>query len=75
MFLFIEDLTDISRGREFEKVYHEIYHPGLELKSKNNSDKEASFLDLTLKLITESFPISLFQERLSSVFYCEHVIR
>ena len=32
MFRFIDDLTPINDGSEFEKVYHKIYFPELELK-------------------------------------------
>ena len=63
MFRYIDDLTVIDDDGEFEKVYHEIYPPELELKRANSSDKEASFSDLDIKIYYKRFSVSFYDKR------------
>lgn len=46
---FIDDLTAINDGGEFEKALDEIYPPELELRRTYTSPFEALFLDLNIK--------------------------
>ena len=43
MFRFIHDLAGINNSRRFEKLYHEICYPELELELENRSDNKAFF--------------------------------
>ena len=52
---FIVDLSDINDGGEFEKVYHGIYPTALQLRRKNSSKNEVSFLDLEIKIVNKKF--------------------
>lgn len=45
MVRFIDDLTAINDGGEFEKIYREMYPPELQLKRENSSDNQASFFE------------------------------
>lgn len=47
---FIDDLTAINDGGEFEKALDEIYPPELELRRTYTSPFEALFLDLNIKI-------------------------
>ena len=49
VFRFIDDLTTIVDGGEFEKVYHGNYLSKFEVKRQNSSDNKTSLLDLDLK--------------------------
>ena len=48
-FPFINDLTAINDGVEFEKALNEIYPPELYLKKQYTSPFELLFLDLNIK--------------------------
>ena len=74
MFRYIDDLTVIDDGGEFEKVCHEMYPPELELKRAKSSDKEASFSDLDIKIYYKRFSVSFYDKRLLFIFYCENAI-
>ena len=41
----------LNDGGEFERCYHEIYPPEMELGKENVSDNAASFLDLNISII------------------------
>ena len=48
-FWFIDDLTALIDGGEFEKVHYGNYPPEFELKRQNSSENKISILDLGLK--------------------------
>ena len=50
VFRFIDDLTAINDGEEFEKSCKEIYPPELELKKENVGYSEGSFLNFRGKI-------------------------
>ena len=47
---FIDDLTAINDGGEFQKALDEIYPPELRLRTTYTSPFEALFLDLNIKI-------------------------
>ena len=47
---FIDDLTAINDGGEFERSSKQIYPPEPELKKENVGCSEGSFLDLAIKI-------------------------
>ena len=49
IFRFIDNLNSINDGGEFESNYSNIYLEELQL-CKENTDKQASFLDLNIKI-------------------------
>ena len=62
-FRFIDDLCTINDNNEFERNYQQIYPVELELKKENNSNLEASFLDLSITLENKHFNTKLFDKR------------
>jgi hypothetical protein len=62
-FRFIDDLIAINDGGEFEKSYHEIYPPELELKKENLINTNATFLDLHLHINDRNIFTKLFDKR------------
>ena len=63
VFRFIDDLSAINDGGEFEKNYKEIYPVELELGRENVDSSEASFLDLQIKIEQGKFLVGLFDKR------------
>ena len=63
VFRFIDDLCAINDGGEFEKCYHDIYPPELELKKENDASHSASFLDLDLSISDRLFDLKLYDKR------------
>ena len=43
MFRFLHNLAGINNSRRFEKLYHEICYPKLELELENRSDNKVFF--------------------------------
>ena len=62
-FRFIDDLTAINDGGEFERCFPDIYPPELELKKENVGNCDATFLDLDLNITDRKFNIKLFDKR------------
>ena len=62
-FRFIDDLNALNDGGEFERCYHEIYPPEMELGKENISANAASFLDLNISIIDSKFVVSLYDKR------------
>ena len=67
-FRFIDDLTAINDGGEFERCFLNIYPPELELKKENVGNCDATFLDLDLTIVDRKFNIKLFDKRDSFPF-------
>ena len=68
-FRFIDNLTVLNDGGEFERKLREIYSPELELKKENDINHEISFLDLGLKIkFTVRMPY-LHNNTASKMFY------
>ena len=63
VFRFIDDLSAVNNGDEFATNYKNIYPPELELTRENQSDNQASFLDLDITLKDNQFEIGLFDKR------------
>ena len=62
-FRFIDDLTALNDGGEFERSFREIYPPELELKKENIDNTNGSFLYLTIKIKNNRFATSLYDKR------------
>ena len=62
-FIFIEGLTVLNNGEEFERSFRENYPLQLELKKENDINTEGSFLDLDFKIEDNSFSISIYDKR------------
>ena len=58
---FIDDLTAINDGGEFERSSKQIYPPEPELKRENVGCSEGSFLDLGIKIEYKKHMIFHFQ--------------
>ena len=68
-FRFIDNLTVLNDGGEFERKLTEIYSPELELKKENDINHEIYFLDLGLKIkFTVRMPY-LHNNTASKMFY------
>ena len=63
VFCFIDDLLVLNDNLEFEKNYHEIYPPELELKKENIDNFKGSFLDLSITIHNNKFTTSLYDKR------------
>ena len=63
VFRFIDDLSAINDGGEFEKGFKDIYPEELELKRENIGILEASFLDLEITIINKQFRLKLYDKR------------
>ena len=50
-----KNLPEVNDVSEFEKLYHEIYPPELELNYENSSNNEESFLDLEKNIVNKKF--------------------
>ena len=62
-FRFIDDLTAINDGGEFERCFRDIYPSELKLKKENVGSLDATFLDLELSITDRKFNIKLFDKR------------
>ena len=67
-FRFIDDLSILNDGGEFEKCHLEIYPPELELKKENINNTSASFLDLNINILNKTFELKLYDKRDSFPF-------
>ena len=63
IFWFIDDLTALIDGGEFEKVHYGNYPPEFELKRQSSSENKISLLDLGLKNCQQKFFIKAFDKR------------
>ena len=63
IFRFIDDLSALNDGGEFENNYRDIYPEELELGKENKDNYEASFLDLQIKIENGKFLVGLFDKR------------
>ena len=63
VFRFIDDLGTINDSNLFEKHHKSIYPPEMELKKENDGYKEASLLDLDVKINSNKFQLKLFDKR------------
>ena len=63
MFRFIDDLSAINDGGEFERNFKDIYPRELELGKENLINDEASFLDLNIRIQNNKFRIGLYDKR------------
>ena len=63
MFRFIDDLSAINDGGDFDNIYKDIYPAELELGKENINNNEASFLDLHIKIENNKFCVGLFDKR------------
>ena len=55
IFRFIGDLTAFNDCGEFERNFHEIYSPELELRKESLGYLEGSFLDLMITIKDKQF--------------------
>ena len=62
-FKFIDNLNVLSYCVEFERSFHEIYPPKLELKKENLDYLDGSFLDLMIIIKDKRFFTKLFDKR------------
>ena len=62
-FRFIDDLNAINDGGEFERCYRDIYPEEMELGKENNSNQEATFLDLNISISNKKFLVGLYDKR------------
>lgn len=62
-FRFIDDLSALNDGGEFERCFKEIYPIELELGRENEIDQCASFLDLDIHIENNKFVVGLFDKR------------
>ena len=62
-FRFIDDLTSINDGNEFEAHHKEIYPEELELKKENALNTETNFLELNIKIQDRIFLHKIFDKR------------
>ena len=62
-FRFIDDLNVLNGCGEFEQHIPEIYPAELILNRENETDSEASFLDLYIKIVNNKFTFSLYDKR------------
>ena len=65
---FIDDLSAINDGYDFEKSFQEIYPPELELKVEHHGT-HATFLDLDIALKDGIFIYKLFDKRDAFPFF------
>ena len=63
IFRFIDDLSAINDNGEFEKNCRDIYPEELELGKENQSNTEATFLDLNIRITNNQFLVGLFDKR------------
>ena len=63
IFRFIDDLNSISDRGEFESCFSKIYPEELKLGKENPDKREASFLDLDIKIEDGKFHFGLFNKR------------
>ena len=59
---FIDDLTTINVGGEFENALHKIYLPELESKKQKKSPSAASVSDLGLKFSDKKFTLGFYDK-------------
>ena len=73
IFRFIDDLNSINDGGEFESSFSKIYPEELQLGKENTDKREASFLDLDIKIKDGKFHFGLLNKRDSfPFFYCQN---
>ena len=63
VFRFIDDLSAINDGGEFERCYLNIYPVELELKKENQGTNNASFLDIDIFIHEKVFSLKLYDKR------------
>ena len=63
VFRFIDDLSAVNDSNEFELHHHKIYPEELQLNKENNSNKQASFLDIDIEIVNNKFVTSLYDKR------------
>ena len=68
IFRFINELSSINDGGEFESSYSNIYPEELQLGKENTDKHEASVLNLNIKIKDEKFHFGLFDTRDSFPF-------
>ena len=59
---YLDDIFTIDNP-EFEKYIPDIYPAEIQLKKANTSDKETSFLDLNIKVISNDIHTSVYDKR------------
>ena len=59
---YLDDIFTIDNA-EFEKYIPDIYPAELQLKKSNTSDKETSFLDLNIKVVSSNIHTSVYDKR------------
>ena len=68
IFRLIDDLDSVNNGGEFESNYSNIYPEELQLGKENTDKRDASFLDLNIKIRDGNFHFGLFDKRDSFPF-------
>ena len=68
IFRFIDDLNSINDGGEFERSYSNMYPEELQLGKENTDKREASLLDLNIKIKDGKFHFGLFDKKDSFPF-------
>ena len=58
----------MNDGGEFEHVFQEIYPPKMELSKENNGNRDASFLDLDIRVTDNKFDVKLFNKKYNFSF-------
>ena len=62
-FRFIDNLTVLNDGGEFERSYNKIDPPELQRKKKKDINTEGSFLYMNIKIKSYRFLVSLYDKR------------
>ena len=62
-FRFIDDLGSFNSDGNFQKVTKDIYPPCLKLNKENESDNDATLLDINIKVRNQQFETKLFDKR------------
>ena len=68
LFRFIDDLSAINDGGDFENNFKDIYPEELQLGKENQNSSEASFLDLSIQIHNNKFSVGLYDKRDSFPF-------
>ena len=61
-FRYIDDLISLN-NKDFEKYLNKIYPPELSITKETKSDKEASYLDLSITIENDKFHTKLYDKR------------
>ena len=65
---FIDDLTMLNSGEDFEQSFKEIYTSKFVLQEENLSDNKGSVLDLFLKIENNQFSWSSMTREMTTLF-------